>query len=325
MARARVASSLLLCLVGGALALILLGKHYGVALLGEAALAACGVGEGCDIVAQSAYSVFMGLPLAAWGLFFYGALLALLAPSMFESDSAGTTPARAAAFCLVAFSVVLDVVLFGLQLVVIKAFCKFCVATYFVNLLLLAALWPYRQFSQALNFLFTPGARPALASWVVACLAIGVAAVAGNTALTEKKALAAGSILGIPFAPAPSNTSGTSVPAAKGSLEEQLAEARLDDGRLTGGDGGHLLRRYVDADHAKAEIGQAGHRDGAHIAETDDADGRLVARRLLQGDDIGEPGLPAERRVRHIHLLTLPLFPDVRRGVRHGGRRLLGV
>ncbi len=241
MARARVASSLLLCLVGGALALILLGKHYGVPLLGEAALAACGVGEGCDIVAQSAYSAFAGLPLAAWGLFFYGALLALLAPTLFDSENAAATPARAAAFSLVAVAVVLDFVLFGLQLMIIKAFCKFCVATYFVNLLLLAALWPWRQVSQALNFVFTPRARPALAAWVVACLAIGAGAFAGNAALAEKKALAAGSILGIPFAPIASTSSATSAPPAKGSLEEQLAEARaeakrwkntLDDDRL---------------------------------------------------------------------------------------------
>ena len=241
MARARIFASLLLCLVGGALALILLGKHYGVALLGEAALAACGVGEGCDIVAQSAYSVFAGLPLAAWGLFFYGALLALLAPSIFDSENAAVTPARAVAFCLVALAVVLDVVLFGLQLAVIKAFCKFCVATYFVNLLLLAALWPWRQVSQALNFVFTPGARPALAAWVVACLSIGAGAAAGNAALENRKALAAGSILGIPFAPAPSTTPSTGAAVQKGSLEEQLAEARaeakrwkntLDDDRL---------------------------------------------------------------------------------------------
>lgn len=241
MARVRVASSLLLCLVGGALALILLGKHYGVAVLGEAALAACGVGEGCDIVSQSAYSVFAGLPLAAWGLFFYGALLALLAPTLFDSENASATPARAAAFSLVAVAVVLDIVLFGLQLVVIKAFCKFCVATYFVNLLLLAALLPWRPFSQALNFVFTPGARPALAAWIVACLAIGTAAVAGNAALAEKKALAAGSILGIPFAPVAPASPAASAPAVKGSLEEQLAEAQaeakrwkntLDDDRL---------------------------------------------------------------------------------------------
>lgn len=241
MARARIVASLLLCLVGGALALILLGKHYGVALLGEAALAACGVGEGCDIVAQSAYSVFAGLPLAAWGLFFYGALLALLAPSMFDSENAAVTPARAAAFYLVALAVALDVVLFGLQLSIIKAFCKFCVATYFVNLLLLAALWPWRQFSLALNFLFTPAARPALAAWVVACLAIAAGAFAGNAALENRKALAAGSILGIPFAPSAPSSPAASAPAEKGSLEEQLAEARaeakkwkntLDDDRL---------------------------------------------------------------------------------------------
>jgi len=243
MARARVAASLLLCLVGGALALILLGKHYGVPLLGEAALSACGVGEGCDIVAQSIYSVFMGLPLAAWGLFFYGSLLALLAPSLFDTENEGGTPGRAAAFYLVAVALVLDLVLFGLQLAVIKAFCKFCVATYFVNLLLLAALWPYRQFALALNFLFTPAARASLVAWLLASLSVGAAAAAGNAALQSRKALAAGSILGIPFAPVPLASPGLSEAPVRGSIEEQLAEARAeakkwkdtldDDRRLT--------------------------------------------------------------------------------------------
>lgn len=231
MARARVVASLLLCLVGGALALILLGKHYGVPLLGEAALAACGVGEGCDIVAQSTYSVFLGLPLAAWGVLFYGSLLALLTPSLFAPAEERHNEAASLGFYLVAVALLIDFVLFGLQLAVIKAFCKFCVATYFVNLLLLAALWPHRQFGVALNFFFTQGARRALAAWVVASLFVGVAAAAGNAALSDRKALASSpeSILGIPSTlAAPQGPATSTQPPAKGSIEEQLAVAQAE-------------------------------------------------------------------------------------------------
>ncbi len=219
----RIALCLLLCLVGGGLALVLLSTHYGVPLLGEATLAVCGAGGGCDVVSQSEYSAVFGLPLAAWGLFFYGSLLALLAPTLFSRTEEGTDPGPAFAFLLVALALAIDVVLLGLQVAVIKAFCRFCLATYVVNLGLLAGLWPYRRFGVALNFLFTRQSRRALAAWVVGSLAVGAAAAAGNAALTDRKALASSSILGIPTliqAPAP--------PAEKGSVEERLAQAQAE-------------------------------------------------------------------------------------------------
>jgi protein-disulfide isomerase/uncharacterized membrane protein len=231
MARARVAASLLLCLAGGALSLVLLSKHYGIPLLGEAALAACGEGGGCDIVAQSAYAVFAGLPLAAWGVFFYGSLLALLTPSLFATSEESHDEAASLGFFLVALAVLIDLILFGLQLAVIKAFCRFCVATYFVNLFLLGALWPHRQFARALNFFFTPAARRAFAAWVVSSLFVGVAAAALNAALADRKALASSpaSILGIPSTIAAPQTPATPAePPAKGSLEEQLAAAQAE-------------------------------------------------------------------------------------------------
>ena len=102
MARTRISAALLLCLAGGALSLILLSKHYGVPLLGEAALAACGEDGGCDIVSQSRYAVFLGLPLAAWGLLFYGSLFALLAPALSGRTEETPEPSPSLAFFLVA-------------------------------------------------------------------------------------------------------------------------------------------------------------------------------------------------------------------------------
>ena len=220
MARPRTAAALLLSLVGGALSLILLSNHYGIPLLGEAALLACGEGGGCDVVSQSRYASFLGLPLAAWGLVFYGSLLALLAPPLLGRSE--DTPERSAAFAflLVALSLVIDVVLVGLQVFVIKAFCKFCFATYVVNLLILAALWPMRRAAEALNFLFTPQARQGLVSWLIATLAFAAAAASANMALKDRKALASTSILGVP----------TSIQAPEkvspGSVDEQVAAAR---------------------------------------------------------------------------------------------------
>lgn len=224
MSRTRIAVALLLCLAGGVLSLILLSKHYGVPLLGEAVLAACGEGGGCDVVAQSRYSSLLGLPLAAWGVFFYGSVLALLAPALVSRNDEGSDPGVSLAFFLATLAVGIDLVLFGLQATVIRAFCQFCIATYAVNLLLVGALWPHRRFGVALNFLFTRGSRRALVAWTVTSLSIATAAAAGNAALADRKTLAQGNILGVPLVAAPEKQA----PPQKGSIEEQLALARAE-------------------------------------------------------------------------------------------------
>jgi protein-disulfide isomerase len=201
---------------------MLLSRHYGVPLLGEAVLAACGEGGGCDIVSQSRYSTLLGVPLAAWGLFFYGSVLALLAPSLLAGAEDTEEAAPSLAFFLVALAVGIDVVLLGLQAFVIKAFCSFCIATYAVNLVSLAALWPFKQTAEALNFLVTARARRSLVAWIIASLSVGGAGVTGDAALRGRKSEAADSILGVPtMLQAPQKIE-------RGSVEEQLAEARAE-------------------------------------------------------------------------------------------------
>jgi protein-disulfide isomerase/uncharacterized membrane protein len=222
MARTRLAVALLLSLAGGVLALILLSKHYGVPLLGEAVLAACGEGGGCDIVSQSRYAVFLSLPLAGWGLILYGSLAALLAPALFAGNQDETDPGVSLAFFLGALAVAIDVVLLGLQVFAIGAYCKFCIATYFVNLGLLASLWPYRRPSGVATFFLAAEARRSLAAWVVATLWIGAAAVVGNAALEGRREAAGSSILGVPtMLQAPRK-------AEDGPLEAQLAQAQAE-------------------------------------------------------------------------------------------------
>jgi protein-disulfide isomerase/uncharacterized membrane protein len=229
MKKARIIAALALCAAGGLLGLVLFSKHYGVPLLGEAVLAACGVGEGCDVVSQSRYSMFLGMPLAGWGLFFYGALFTLLAPALVSRGQDEDPASPSMAFLLVCLAIAIDFVLLGLQLGVIKAVCKFCVATYVVNLLLLGVLWPWRGFSRGFGFVFSSDSRPAFVSWVVALLFVAAAVVSGNVALADRKELAGQSILGIPLAPAnPAPAAESSSNAAPGSLEAQLAEARAE-------------------------------------------------------------------------------------------------
>lgn len=221
MFRIRLTAALALCLTGGVLSLMLLSKHYGIPLLGEAALAACGEGGGCDAVSQSRWASVAGVPLAAVGLFFYGALLALLAPVLFagKDDESG---APAVGFHLAVLAVGIDLALLGLQAFSIQAFCKFCIATYFVNGLIAAALWPFRQSVRARGFLVLPTERRAFVAWVAAVLAVAASALATNAALVDRKALAGASILGLPSAlEAP-------VAAPASPLEEQLAAAQAE-------------------------------------------------------------------------------------------------
>jgi len=222
MIRIRTLIALALCLAGIFLAVLLLSKHHGVPVFGEAIMAACGAGEGCDVVSQSRYAIFLGLPLAGWGLFFYGSLFALLLP-LAASGSEERKDQGSLAFALVAAALVLDVALLFLQAFVIKAFCKFCIATYVVNAGLLASLWPFRKPSSAAAFVFGAENRSAFAAWIAAVVAVLGMTASANAALADRRALAGQSILGTPpLLQAPART------PAPGSIEEQLAAAQAE-------------------------------------------------------------------------------------------------
>ena len=222
MIRARTVVALALCVAGVFLAVLLLSKHYGVAVFGEAVMAVCGAGEGCDVVSQSRYGIFLGLPLAAWGLFFYGSLFALLLPVAVS----GTDDRRdqgSLGFVLVCTALFIDLILLLLQVFVIKAFCKFCIATYVVNAGLLIALWPFKKTSAAQAFVFGAENRGAFAAWIAAVVAVFGMTASANAALTDRRTLAGQSILGTP----PLLQAPAAKPAA-GSLEEQLAAAQAE-------------------------------------------------------------------------------------------------
>lgn len=237
--RARSAVASVLAIAGLLLSLTLLSKHYGIALLGEAAMQACGAGGGCDAVDQSPYSKILGIPLAAVGLFFYGSLLALLTPialatpwARAEGDPATGVllDGRGAPFvalALVSVALAIDLVLLGIQAFSIGAYCSFCVLTYFVNGLLLATLWPARKgLSAGLSAHFGPWSS----SWAIATAAVAIAVFATNAALAEKEKTADANILGIPTHIArPEPAPGSGDPLADARAEAAKWKATLDD------------------------------------------------------------------------------------------------
>ena len=240
-----------LCLVGAFLALSLLFQHHGEALGTSTVSTLCG-GEdaGCIGVNQSAYAEVAGLPWAAIGLVFYLALIALAVIAMVVGDEVKAI-AAGTAFALFAAALVIDLGLFAIQAFRIHAFCKLCLATYVLNALSLAALWPMRRgLAAARAALATPPLRVAVAGWIltVAASAVGVAGM--EAALKEREESRAANILGpMPGsspalsvstpdpAPTPDNSVTPALPTSGGApdvkrYQEQLKAAQDELKRL---------------------------------------------------------------------------------------------
>lgn len=92
----------------------------------------------CDTVAQSPYSIFLGVPMAVWGCIGYaifGALLLLFKPN--EKAFQGT-----ALLCLIAFLFSLvSIALALVSTVYIHSYCLLCLTSYGVNFGLFLTTW----------------------------------------------------------------------------------------------------------------------------------------------------------------------------------------
>lgn len=223
--------ALVLFLIGAAFAALLLLQHHGETGAVAAVNAVCGDGQtsGCEVVARSAYSRLAGVPLAALGLFFYLGLASLLLLGAAAGDEAASRASKIA-LSLTLAALVADVVLFGLQAFVIKDYCKLCLATYAVNALAAAALWPARTApAGALG-------RVAASAWAVVLAALGLGVFASNAALEARAATRAGTILGAPAAAA--------LPVGDAALQAEVKRLQetLDD-----------PQKFQDYQTAKAE------------------------------------------------------------------------
>jgi protein-disulfide isomerase/uncharacterized membrane protein len=220
--KVRLLAALLICLVGAGVSGLLLLQHHGESGAVSAVNQLCGDGQtsGCEEVARSSYSSVAGIPLAALGAFFYLSLAALLALALVTIGPAESRDPLAA-LVVGAFALALgaDVLLLGLQAFVIKAFCKLCLATYALNAVGLAVLWPARRAAGAVGQ--TAGrteGRLALAGWALVTLALGGGVLAADIALGARAAQRARNLLGGPApasTPAPPAAGQTSSPATE--------------------------------------------------------------------------------------------------------------
>lgn len=125
-------------LVGALLALSFLGIADSWYLLQSAVTdtaLSCDIGgglDGCNIVAQSPYSQFLGTPLALYGVGFY-ALMFLLAAVVVGVHR---RLLYRALFWLATLGALASVVFLGIQFFLIQALCVYCIASAGITFLL---------------------------------------------------------------------------------------------------------------------------------------------------------------------------------------------
>src|SRR3989338_7196840 len=170
----RASRSLTVCfwlsLIGIGLCAFLFGSHRGLQrgeLLGGPACSGSGAFN-CHAVTGGAWGRFLGVPLPLWGLVGY---LAAIALSLLARQSAELESHAVVLLSWLALAFVgADLVLLAAMVVIIRAYCLFCLLTYAVNLLLFLVAFralprPRRQalgrFGAALAALVPSGRRPA--------------------------------------------------------------------------------------------------------------------------------------------------------------------
>jgi protein-disulfide isomerase/uncharacterized membrane protein len=197
--RWRLLAALLLAVLNAAVSGALLLQHHGDVRASAAVSQVCGEGasSGCEAVARSRYSAVAGVPVAAIGLAFSLSLALLAVLGLLGGPDTRATAAHISLAALF-LALVVAVVLLGIQLLLIKAFCKLCVLTYAVNALALMILLPTRRNASAMapGIRYSEG-RVALAGWGLGTLAIVGAVLALHGALSARHARAAdASLLG---------------------------------------------------------------------------------------------------------------------------------
>lgn len=112
-----------LALAGGFVSLYLLLYKLGV--YGQLA---CGAGGSCDVVQASRWAEFLGVPVAGWGVGWYVAVLGVALAGL-QPRFRDEPWARRALAVLAVAGVAFTVYLTWVELFVLEAICRWCVAS----------------------------------------------------------------------------------------------------------------------------------------------------------------------------------------------------
>jgi len=88
----------------------------------------CIIGQNCNLVLHSKYSVFLGIPLSWWGTGFYFLLFLILLFLVFGNSKKNL---EKLVFELILFGLIFSFYLFYIQLFKLKAFCTYCLISFF--------------------------------------------------------------------------------------------------------------------------------------------------------------------------------------------------
>jgi uncharacterized membrane protein len=128
----------LIALIGVFLSLYL--TFYKLGFIGTLA---CGTGS-CETVQLSRWGDFLGMPVAAWGVGYYGIVLALAIAGSQERFEASQRLTTLLVF-VTGGGLLFTIWLTYLELFVIRAICRWCVGSAAITVLLFAlALWDRR-------------------------------------------------------------------------------------------------------------------------------------------------------------------------------------
>jgi protein-disulfide isomerase/uncharacterized membrane protein len=204
----RLGVALCLCLAGATVSALLLLQHHGEGRAVSTVEQVCGEGptSGCETVARSPWSAVRGVPIAAFGLAFYLSLALLLPLAAFLPDDQ-RPKAAGLAVALLGLGLLVDLVLLGVQVFAVHAFCSLCILTYVLSAAALFALLPaWREASGIGSLMRRPEGRLAVAGWVLGTLAVGAAVFAAETTLDLREQRRPLALLG---APAPATVATT--------------------------------------------------------------------------------------------------------------------
>jgi len=99
----------------------------------------------CDTVSQSPYAIWMGLPVAVWGIIGYAFFLSLLACKNGGPKNPGHDRAWTLMFWIAAVFCLSSIVLGVISSVKIKSYCVMCLLSYVINFALLFYIWIIRR------------------------------------------------------------------------------------------------------------------------------------------------------------------------------------
>lgn len=132
--------SLALALAGLVLALWLVRLHVEALVGVRHACTVVGTSFDCDRVTTSRYSVFLGLPVALWGVFGYAFAAALAVWGLAPRRARATWPIGLL-FLVAAVALAASLVLAAVSKLLIGAWCLYCMASWVVAAALLAVAW----------------------------------------------------------------------------------------------------------------------------------------------------------------------------------------